>query len=72
MKAICAQCPKVKWLSSYAVLGPYDYVDVFEAPDNENAAKVSTLTRTDGRSHPEVWAATEWAKFKAMVHAMPA
>jgi uncharacterized protein with GYD domain len=72
MEAICAQCPKVKWLSSYAVLSPYDYVDVFEAPDNENAAKVSTLIRTDGRSRSEVWAATQWAKFKAMVHAMPA
>ena len=43
-----------------------------EAPDNETGAKVSTLIRTDGRSHSEVWAATEWAKFKAMVHAMPA
>jgi uncharacterized protein with GYD domain len=51
---------------------PYDYVDVFEAPGNENAAKVSTLIRTDGRSHSEVWAATEWTKFKAMVRATPA
>ena len=72
MEAIRAQCPKLTWLSSYAVLGPCDYVDVFEAPDNETAAKVSTLIRTDGRSRSEVLAATEWAKFKAMVHAMPA
>ena len=47
------------------MLSPYDCVDVFEAPNNENTAKVSTLIRTDGRSHSEVWAATEWAKFKA-------
>ena len=35
---------------------------MFEALGNETAAKVSTLIRTDGRSHSGVRAATEWAK----------
>lgn len=31
----------VKVVSQYAVLGPYDFVNIVEAPDNETIAKVS-------------------------------
>ena len=30
-----------KVLAQYAVLGPYDFVNILEAPDNETIAKVS-------------------------------
>jgi uncharacterized protein with GYD domain len=31
----------VRVLAQYAVLGPYDFVTVLEAPDNETVAKIS-------------------------------
>lgn len=32
----------VKILSQYALLGPYDFVNILEAPDNKTVAKVAT------------------------------
>ena len=71
MTRIEAECPDVKWGVSYAVLGPYDYLDIFEAPDIETATKVATVVRTFGHAETEVWGATEWARFKEIVRYLP-
>ena len=71
MVRIREECPDVKWLSSYAVLGPYDYLDVFVANDIEMAAKISALVRTFGHARTEIWAATEWDRFKEIVRKLP-
>lgn len=66
------ECPDVKWLHSYALLGPYDYLDIFAAPDMEAALKVSAIIRTFGRAHSEIWGATDWNSFKAILRSLPA
>lgn len=72
MSHVRAECPQVKWVHNYALLGPYDYLDIFNAPDIETANKVSALIRTYGHAQSEIWAATEWENFKEMIHTLPA
>jgi uncharacterized protein with GYD domain len=58
-------CRGVKWILNLAVMGPYDYLDVFEAPDQITASKVSTIVRSFGHATTETWGAVTWSKFKA-------
>jgi uncharacterized protein with GYD domain len=57
------ECPQVKWLANYAVLGPCDYLDIFEAPDADTATKVALLVRSFGHATTETWMATPWDRF---------
>jgi uncharacterized protein with GYD domain len=72
MEHISKECPEVGWLHSYALLGPYDYLDIFSAPDTDEALKVSAMIRSFGRAYSEIWPATEWERFKGILHSLPA
>jgi uncharacterized protein with GYD domain len=56
----------VKWLANYAVLGPCDYLDIFEAPDNDAATKVALLVRSFGHATTETWVLTPWDRYEGM------
>ncbi len=61
---ISMECPEVKWVTNYLVLGPYDFLDVFEAPDNETAAKIALIVRTFAHGTTEIWPAVSWERFR--------
>jgi uncharacterized protein with GYD domain len=71
MEQVRKDCPGVKWVADYAVAGPFDYLDVFTAPDVRTAMRVSMLVRLYGRSHSEIWPAVAWADFKKMAGELP-
>jgi len=71
MKHVKSECPEVEWVHNFAVLGAYDYLDIFRAPDMETAFKLSALIRTFGHAQTEVWPATEWARFKDLIRHLP-
>jgi uncharacterized protein with GYD domain len=60
-------CPEVKWVANYAILGPYDYLDLFEAPDEAVAAKVVMIVRSFGHAETETWTALPWERFEKLI-----
>lgn len=42
------KCPEVKFIDHYALLGPYKFLDIYEAPDENTAAKVSMISLSNG------------------------
>jgi uncharacterized protein with GYD domain len=60
---IKTECPTVRWVANYAVLGPCDYLDIFEAPDADTAIKVALIVRSFGHATTETWIAAPWDRF---------
>ena len=63
MDKVTEKCPDVKWIAHYALLGPYDFMDIYEAPSEEVAAKVSLITLSSGAFQVESWAAVPYSRF---------
>lgn len=57
------KCPEVNFVAHYALLGPYDYLDIYEAPDEETAAKVSLISLQTGAFQAESWVAIPYKRF---------
>ena len=56
------KCPEVKFLAHYGLLGHYDFMDIYEAPDEEVAAKVSMISRANGAAIAESWPAIPYKR----------
>lgn len=70
LQKVKAACPGVKFLAHYAILGPYDFMDIYEAPDVETAHKVSLISRAGGAVSAESWQALPYEQFLQLLAAV--
>ena len=63
LEQVKEKCPQVNFIAHYALLGPYDFLDIYEAPDAETAAKVSMISQANGASQAESWTAIPYKQF---------
>ena len=61
------EVPDIKWFAHYAILGRYDFIDIFEVQDEKAAAKVSLLSRSTGAIFAESWTAIPYNGFLDLV-----
>ena len=63
LKRVKRVCPEVSFVAHYAILGPYDFMDIYEAPDVETAHRVSLISRSEGAVSAESWQALPYDRF---------
>jgi uncharacterized protein with GYD domain len=70
LKKVQASCQDVRWVAHYAILGPYDFMDIYEAPDIETAHKVSVISRAEGAVSAESWQAMPYDQFLQLLQSI--
>jgi uncharacterized protein with GYD domain len=64
------ECPEVKRVASYALLGEYDFLHIFEAPDARAAATVALLANIFGNCATQTLTAIPFAEFREILEGM--
>lgn len=72
IEQIKERCPEVKWIAHYALLGPWDFMDIYEAPDEETAALVSLMSQVHGAHRIESWTAIPNSRLMEIVEQLEA
>lgn len=63
LEQVKSKCPEVKFIAHYALLGEYDFLDIYEAPDEETAAKVSIISLSNGAFQAQSLLAIPYKRF---------
>ncbi len=61
------KCPEVKFLAHYALLGQFDFLDIYEAPDEDTAAMVSLISQANGASQAQSLPAIPYKRYLKLI-----
>ena len=67
LEQVKEKCPEVKFIEHYALLGPFDFLDIYEAPDEETAAKVSMISLSNGAFEAQSLIAIPYKRFLNLI-----
>ncbi len=67
LEQVKKKCPDVKFIAHYALLGRYDFLDIYEAPDEETAAKISMISMSNGAFQAESLPAIPYKRFLELI-----
>jgi len=62
LEQVRGKCPEVKFIAHYGLLGAFDFLDIYEAPDEETAAKVSMISLANGATEAQSWTAIPYKR----------
>jgi len=63
LEQVKKKCPEVSFGAHYALIGLYDFLDIYEAPNEETAAKVSLISLQNGAFQAKNWVAIPYKRF---------
>jgi uncharacterized protein with GYD domain len=64
------KCPDVKFISHYALLGQFDFLDIYEAPDDNTAALVSIISQANGAFQAQSLPAIPYKRYLDLIKAL--
>ncbi len=63
LEQVKEKCPEIKFIEHYALLGSHDFLDIYEAPDEKTAAKVSMISLSNGAFEAQSLTAIPYKEF---------
>ncbi len=70
LEKIRKHVPGIRFISHYAIFGAYDFMDIYEVDQVEEAQKVALVSRWEGAVSVETWQALPYDHFLELLEGL--